>query len=312
MKTRLTLLGGVLAAGLAAAAALTFPQAASAATLQQITNFGANPTNLSMHLYVPDRVATPAPIMVAVHYCTGNGPAYYSGTEWARMADQYGYIVIYPTATRQGACFDVSSPQALRHDGGSDPTAIVNMVKYVQANYETDPAKVFAVGSSSGAMMTNVLLGAYPDVFAAGAAFAGVPFGCFGTTDGSMWNNQCSGGTRIHTAQQWGDMVRNANPGYEGPWPRIQTWHGTNDDTLRYPNFNEQIKQWTNVHGVSETPVARDTPQPNWNRTRYGADAENIVVEAISLQGGSHNALVNGMARYALEFFGIIGAPVAV
>jgi len=28
-------------------------------------------------------------------------------------------------------------------------------------------------------MMTQAMIGAYPDVFKAGAAFAGVPFGCF-------------------------------------------------------------------------------------------------------------------------------------
>ena len=57
---------------------------------------------------------------MASHYCTGTGPAFYSGTEFASLADQYGFIVIYPTANRDGNCFDVSSPQALRHDGGSD------------------------------------------------------------------------------------------------------------------------------------------------------------------------------------------------
>lgn len=41
-------------------------------------------------------------------------------------------------------------------------------------------------------MLTNVLLGDYPDVFKAGSAFMGVPFHCFytGTVDG--WNNTCS------------------------------------------------------------------------------------------------------------------------
>ena len=51
------------------------------------------------------------------------------------------------------------------------------MVKYVESHYGGDPNRVYATGHSSGGMMTNVLLGAYPDVFKAGAAFAGVPFG---------------------------------------------------------------------------------------------------------------------------------------
>ena len=41
-------------------------------------------------------------ILVAVHYCSGSGPAFYSGTEFASLADRYGFIVIYPSATRSG------------------------------------------------------------------------------------------------------------------------------------------------------------------------------------------------------------------
>ena len=72
------------------------------------------------------------------------------------------------------------------------------------------------------------------------------------------------------TPQQWGDLVRNAFPGFSGARPRMQIFHGTNDTTLQYPNFGEQIKQWTNVHGLSQSPSFTDTPQPSWTRTRYG------------------------------------------
>ena len=111
------------------------------AALTEVTGFGTDPTDLRMHLYVPDRVAARPAIVVAVHYCTGTGPAFYSGTEFASLADRYGFIVIYPSATRSGACFDVSSPQALTHDGGSDPVGIVSMVRYVQQRNNADPGR---------------------------------------------------------------------------------------------------------------------------------------------------------------------------
>jgi acetylxylan esterase len=279
---------------------------ASAAALTEITNFGTNPTNLRMHLYVPDRVTPKPAVLVAVHYCTGSGPAFHSGTEFARMADRYGFIIVYPTATRASKCFDVSSPQALRHDGGSDPTGIVSMVRYALRNHNGDANRVYAVGASSGAMMTNVLLGAYPDVFKAGAAFAGVPFGCFATTNGSEWNSTCAQGNLIKTPQQWGDLVRAAYPGYTGPRPRMQLWHGTADDTLRHPNFTEEIKQWTNVAGIPQTPTTSDSPQPNWNRTRYNIGG-TVQVEGVSIQGGTHNVPTAGMAQYVMDFFGLSG-----
>jgi len=299
---------GVVALVLAALVRLEAP--ASAASLVEVTNFGANPSNLRMHLYVPDNVAPRPAVLVAVHYCTGSGPAFHSGTEFARLADQYGYIVIYPSATRSGQCFDVYTQEALRRDGGSDPVGIRSMVGYVQQRYGTDPDRVFVTGASSGGMMTNVLLGNYPDVFKAGAAFMGVPFGCFATTPPNTWNSECANGQIVRTPQQWGDLVRAAYPGYSGPRPRMQTWHGTEDSTLRYPNFGEQVKQWTNVHGVSQTPAYTDSPQQNWTRTRYGGTGATAPVEAISLQGVGHNLPAGGMAARVLEFFGLTsGGP---
>ncbi|MFG3602847.1 extracellular catalytic domain type 1 short-chain-length polyhydroxyalkanoate depolymerase [Micromonospora chersina] len=303
-RRRLRLLGAaVVAAGLAALAALTAPGPAAAAALTEVTNFGANPSNLRMYLYVPNTVAARPGLLVVNHYCTGSGPAMYSGTQFAALADRYGYLVVYPSVTRSGQCFDVSSPQALRRDGGSDPVGIKSMVDYVRQRYPVDANRIFTTGVSSGAMMTNVLLGLYPDVFSAGAAFAGVPFGCFATTNGSEWNSECANGQVVKTPQQWGDLVRNAYPGYSGRRPRMQLWHGTNDETLRYPNFTEEIKQWTNVNGLSQTPAYTDSPQSGYTRTRYGGTGATATVEAISMQGVSHNLPVD--AAQAVRFFGL-------
>jgi acetylxylan esterase len=277
---------------------------ASAASLVQITNFGANPTNLGMYLYVPNNAGAHPPILVAVHYCTGSGPAFYSGSEFASLADRYGFIVIYPSATRSGNCFDVSTPGALTHNGSSDPVGIVSMVQYVEQHNGGDASRVYVTGASSGGMMTNVLLGDYPDVFKAGAAFMGVPFACFATTDGSLWNSACANGQVSKTPQQWGDLARGADPGYTGARPRMQLWHGTADTTLNYHNFGEEIKQWTNVLGVSQTPVSTDSPSSGWTRTRYGSGTQ---VEAYSIAGVGHSLPTGGMAAYAIHFFGLDG-----
>ncbi|WP_449340688.1 extracellular catalytic domain type 1 short-chain-length polyhydroxyalkanoate depolymerase, partial [Streptomyces canarius] len=305
------LLGALLP--LLAALALAVPPATArertvpTATLTEVTGFGTNPSDLRMYVYAPGNVTAHPAVVVAVHWCGGSASAMYSGTEWASLADRYGFVVVYPSATRAGKCFGVSSPQALRRDGGSDPVGIRSMVDWATRTYAADTGRVFVTGISSGAMMTNVLLGDYPDVFAAGAAFSGVPFGCFATTDGSEWNSSCSGGTVSHTPQEWGDLVRAAHPGHTGPRPRMQLWHGTADDTLRYPDFGEEIKQWTNVLGVSQTPAATDTPVSGWTRTRYGATGDRAPVEAISLQGVGHNLYGPGMASRALAFFGLDG-----
>lgn len=101
------------------------------------------------------------------------------------------------------------------------------MVKYAVANYGGDINRVYSTGISSGAMMTNVLAGAYPDIFKAGAVYSGVPDGCFYVSSATAgmaqaaWNETCSEGDYIQTAAQWGALTRSYYPDYTGSYPRM-------------------------------------------------------------------------------------------
>lgn len=291
------------------AAMLTSAAPARAASLQEVTGFGSNPGGLRMFLFVPDNLPPRPGVLVVNHYCTGSAQAMYSGAQFDELATRYGYIVVYPSTNRPGSCFDVSSSEALRHGGASDPTSIVSMVHHVQQRWTTDTGRVFVTGTSSGAMMTQVLLATYPDVFAAGSAFAGVPATCFstsgpppGTTSQAGWNSDCAQGRLTRTAQQWGDLARAAYPGYTGPRPRVQLWHGTQDDTLSYVQHGEAVEQWTNVLGVSATPSSRETIGNN-TRSRFGGTGDRALIEANSLSGVGHNLPVDAAA--AIRFFGL-------
>jgi poly(hydroxyalkanoate) depolymerase family esterase len=304
MKIRRTLL--LAAATSLAVAGLAVPasQPAFAASLTEVTSFGDNPGGMRMHIYVPaTRPAAPA-VVVAMHGCGGSGPGFYSSSEFASLADRYGYLVIYPSATQQagfGNCFDTWSDAAKRRGGGSDPVSIVSMITYAERQYGGDPNRVYATGSSSGGMMTNEMLALYPDVFKAGAAFMGVPFNCFaGASDYPPGTSKCTGGSMNRTPQQWGDAVRQAYPGYSGPRPRVQLWHGTSDTLVPYSLLQEEIDQWTDVFGVSQTPTSTDTPQAGWTRRRFGDS-----IEAYSIQGAGHTLPSAGMAAYAIQFFGL-------
>ena len=217
-------------------------------TLQNITtNFGYNPTNVLFSLYVPTTHPPPPAVIVAAHYCTGTGAAYFANTQYAQLADTHGYIVIYPTAPAEGTCWDVATNATLTHNAGGDSLGIVSMVRYLISTYKADSSKVFVTGTSSGAMMTEVLAGAYPDVFAAGAAFSGEPYACFeGPTP---WSVDCAEGFIIKTGAEWAQLVYEGYPGYEGPRPKTQVWHGTVDTALYYQSLIEVNKQWSTVLG---------------------------------------------------------------
>ncbi|WP_307832750.1 PHB depolymerase family esterase [Planomonospora sp. ID91781] len=309
MTRKFPLVLAALAVSLMAAGVLLGIRPAAAASLTRVTGFGNNPTNLNMYVYVPDRVAARPALLVMVHYCTGSAAGVFNsvGRDYITAADRYGYVIVLPEATRSGQCFDVSTPAALTRNGGGDSTGIMSMVAYVRQRYNVDPGRIVVSGFSSGAMMTNVLAAQYPDVFSAAAAFSGVPAGCFATTNGSLWNSQCSGGQLIKTAQQWGSQARAMYPGYTGRYPRMQLWHGTTDTTLAYANFGEEIKQWTDLNGVSQTPASTDSPRSGVTRTRYGGTGTQPVVEGLSFAGYGHSLPLDGMIPYALAFLGLDG-----
>jgi poly(hydroxyalkanoate) depolymerase family esterase len=299
--------------------------------LKQVTNFGNNPTGLGMYMFVPDpvtngQVAHPG-VLVAAHGCDGSGQTFCHETDFAKLADQYGFIVIYPSAntvtggTGGANCFEVSGA-ALTRGGGSDPDGVASMVSYVldSTTYNADSTRVFATGWSSGAMLTNVLLADYPDKFAAGAPFAGVPVACMDPYDDETRGNACTRGEVSKTALEWGTFVRDAYSGYSGARPRIQIWHGTSDSILNFENFGEEFKQWSNVLGVSATPVSLDflafpldrsgsATNMSATRTRYGPSGSQVLVETISVSGAPHMLVaypgIAGLAAEAIHFFGL-------
>src|SRR6185295_14242854 len=149
----------------------------------------------------------------------------------------------------------------LKHDAANNDTkAIVDQTKYAIAQKQANANRVYIMGASSGAMVTQAMLAVYPEVFKGGAEFAGVPAGCWavGDPDGS-WSSQCAGGQVTHTEKEWGDLVRAMYPGYTGHRPRVQLFHGDADATINFKNHTEAIKEWVNVLGLSTEPTTTTT-----------------------------------------------------
>ncbi|KAI1074013.1 carbohydrate esterase family 1 protein [Whalleya microplaca] len=251
----------------------------SYAALTQVSDWGENPTNLEMAISLPSSLAEQPAIVLALHYCGGTGPAYYQMANYDTYANAGGFIVVYPTTRKDSNCWDVASDATLTNNGGGDSTGLVNMVKYLITKYNADPAKVYATGSSSGCMMTNVLLAVYPDVFAAGSCYSGVAAGCFAGSPGSSptsANQTCANGQNIHTSEEWAEQVKAMYPDFSGPYPRMQTLHGTADFFVHYENLGEQLKEWSALLGVEFTKNVTNTPQSGYTQIVYG-DGTKLV-----------------------------------
>ncbi len=304
-----------LIAGLVTAFGWLVVSPAKAAELTQINGWttGNVPGDVSMHIYVPDQVAINPPLLLLVHYCGGTASAVFGqarGGGIVDAADQRGFIMVVPSS---GRCWDVVSDKTRTRDGGGDTDAIMQMVKYAAQTYDANADRVYATGDSSGGMMTELLLAMYPDVFKAGAAFAGMPAGCRGAGEsgnGGGYSGACAGGTVMHTAQEWGDIARGLAPGHVGPRPRVQLFHGDADDIIKVPNHTEAIEQWTNVLGLDASPTSTDMGvelgSHQATRQRWQDSCGKVVLDAFTSLGGDHgpsDALFP--AEYVIPFLGL-------
>jgi acetylxylan esterase len=288
---------------------------AAAASLQQVSNWGVAglPSDVTMYVYVPDKVASNPPILTLVHYCGGTASAVFGQAQGGGIvsaADQYGFIMVAPSS---GRCWDVESDKAWTRNGGGDSHAIKQMVTYAISKYGANADRVYSTGDSSGGMMTELLLALYPDIFKAGSAFAGMPAGCRGTNESGTstgYSGACAGGNVTHTAQEWGDIARKMDPGYTGHRPRAQLFHGDADTTINYKNFTEAIKEWTNVLGLGATPTSTTMNVPLGNhqatRQQWRSACGYLVLDGFTSLGGDHgpsDALFK--AQYVIPFLGL-------
>ena len=261
-------------AAIASAAVLLAAGQAAAATVERITSFGNNPTGIGMYLYTPSSAVSHPPILVGVHACHGKGTdVCASGTPFAAQADKYGFLLVCPSAVSSDGCWDVHSSAVLTHNGGGDASGIISMVNYVVQNRNGDASRVFVAGHSSGGMMTNVLIGSYPDVFKAGAAYAGVPFACFaqGSVDSSGWNSSCANGNVRRPARSGAISCAPLIPDSRA---RDRACNCGTEPPTRRSTSTTSAKRSKSGRTCSASarrrPRPRTTPSsPSWIRTRY-------------------------------------------
>jgi len=265
-----------------------------------------------MYIYVPDNVAANPPILLVAQSC-GNrtAPDFFvdqNVVTTRNQADANGYIVILPEHTNRN-CFDSGSTASLTRDGGGDTEAFIQMVRYTLETYDGDPERVYIAGGSGGGMMTQAMLAVYPDVFKAGASRAGAPAGCWGVgyRENDQWSDDCAGGRVSRSAQEWGDLVRELNPDYTGPYPRVQLFHASADETISYNNMGEAIKEWSNVFGLPEAPTSSGsamTSMATYDREQWSDDCGYTVLDAWHFNGGNHSS-PSYEWNTMLEFFGL-------
>jgi acetylxylan esterase len=287
---------------LSAGAALVVAPSAHAASWKTNVNYGGSGDPTRTDFYVPDNVKTKPAILFSIHYCSGQGSNAHS---WFQSyADQYGFIIIAPTA--HGNCFDANL-----HRSG-EQADFVKMIDYAITTYNADTDRVYAAGLSSGACMAQALAADYPDRFTAVSSFAGVPAGAWTGGNEYQWSTSGTSG-----AQAWGDKVRNADPGFTGPRPHVQIWHGKGDTTLTYSQtFPIELIQFPNVFGLTDADGMKMSIKPagaksTWDRTTWKDCSGDVVVEANDgPQSVTHDLGNEGIWQDTIRFFDLANGGV--
>ena len=270
--------------------------------LRELTGFGANPGDLRMFAYAPGHLPPKAPLVIALHGCTQTADEYDRGTGWSSLADSLGFAVVYPQqqpANNPKNCFSWFLPGDIARSHG-EALSIREMVEHAIAIFAADRGKVFVTGLSAGGAMASVMLATYPEVFTGGAIIAGLPYGCASNVQQAF---EAMFAEQRRAARALGDTVRAAS-GHRGPWPKISVWHGTSDPIVKPSNGEDIVRQWANVHGLSDSPSHQELIGGNTRRIWSNTNGE-VLIEAFTIRGMAHGV---PLATTAEEHFGAAGA----
>ena len=244
-----------------------------------------NPGDLRGRFYVPEGLGPDAPLVVVLHGCTQNSAGYDQGSGWSRLADRRGFALLFPEQSRSNnpnLCFNWYNPEDAQR-GSGEAASIANMVELMVSAHRLDRARIFVTGLSAGGAMASVMLAAYPDVFAAGAIIAGLPFGCASSLPEAF---SCMGGRGSSDPTSLAASVRGASA-HKGPWPRVSVWQGSADQLVSPANGEAIVAQWTRLHGLSKMPDRIETVDTYPRRIWTGADGK-VLVEHYEITGMGH------------------------
>jgi polyhydroxybutyrate depolymerase len=221
-------------------------------------------------LYVPrnyDR-ARPVPLVISLHGAM-NWPAYQMKiSQWNRVADEHGFIVVYPAGTGRG-------PRAWFMEGAEAPARmpdvrfISDLIDTLEAQYTIDPARIYANGLSNGGGMAFVLSCTLSRRIAA--------IGAVSAAQSLPWS-WCTDSTAVPMITFHGSAdplvpYGGAPPGWLNPeaFPAVRTWTAA----------------WAARNRCRPDPVD-SAVAPDVSRLEYLDCASNAAVELYTIQGAGH------------------------
>ncbi|KOF18415.1 LpqC, poly [Ensifer adhaerens] len=257
--------------------------------------FGTNPGELEARIHVPAKLAKSPALVVVLHGCTQTAATYDKGSGWSKLADECGFVVLFPQQTRSNnanLCFNWFQPNDIARDRG-EALSIRQMIKTVETRNNIDRSRVFITGLSAGGAMANVMLATYPEAFAGGAIIAGLPYDTARTVPQAFDRMRAQG---IPDEQSLQKKLR-AGSQSNGPWPAISVWHGTLDATVNSANAGAIVKQWQGIHGIKAASHS-DTSRGRLERRAWVDSDGNERLQLFHIKGMGHGTPIDVKSGY--------------
>ena len=248
-------------------------------------SFSAAAGTRDYKLYIPSAPAPgPRPLIVMLHGCTQDPDDFAAGTAMNALAEQHGFLVLYPEQAR-GAnpsnCWNWFDASHQSRDAG-EPSLLAGMTREVIGNWEIDPARVYIAGLSAGGAMAAIMGAAYPELYAAVGVHSGLPVG--GARDmitglAAMKKAPAPGG---RTA----DKVRRRVP--------VIVFHGDCDDVVHAGNGEAVLEQFVRPEPHRAAPALRRVRERvarkgrSYTKTAMLDSAGRSVAEHWELHGAGH------------------------
>ena len=192
------------------------------------------------------------PLVVVLHGCTQNASSISSISGWNKLADKYGFIVLYPQQkfmNNPTNCFNWFKKKEILKDKG-EVLSIKQMIEKTFESYSIDSSKVFVYGLSAGAAMGVALMADYPELFNAGAILAGVPYIPVAATSrfSSITNPQ------KYSGKELADFIISQNKEYTKKYPRLIIVHGKRDNVVNINQSYSLLNQWASLNKIDTVP----------------------------------------------------------
>jgi len=248
-------------------------------------------------LYVPAQLnALQPPLVVMLHGCTQSADDFAAGTRMNRLADEHGFLVVYPeqaTGANPSKCWNWFKAQDQVRDCG-EPSLIAGIVREVAARHGVDTRRIFVAGLSAGAAMAVILGETYPELFAGVGAHSGLPYRIAHDIPSAL--AAMKGGRS-------GLAGLPAAPGADGATlskmaqavPTI-VFHGDRDHTVQLSNGIGIVQQARNAHSAAEAGAAMRVSTErgsrpggrSYSRTVHADAAGRARVESWTVHGAGH------------------------